>query len=246
VACAQVDFEKQRIGIGLQGAEFGDIFGGFPVHDLAVVEAGFDEHGGIVLAFNIGIRTVGLYVEVVFRKIGIAPFFIFAHGERESGVQHGVEDVDERDVTDNDVEKVGAEIRDGAHEEAASAPAFDGEVFFGGVTLGDEVFSGGDEVGESVELLFHAAGVVPSLAEFTPATNMGIGIDDAAVEETQTVGAEIDRDGDAVAAVAIKEERSGAVTRSVFVKDNGDGDASAVRRGGVEALGNVLRGIVAS
>ena len=45
VAGVHVDVEEERGGVGFEGAELGDVFGGLPVHDLRVVEAGFDEHG---------------------------------------------------------------------------------------------------------------------------------------------------------------------------------------------------------
>src|SRR5262249_57288187 len=40
VTGAHIDFEEERISVTFESAEFGDVFGGFPVHDLTVVEAG--------------------------------------------------------------------------------------------------------------------------------------------------------------------------------------------------------------
>jgi PD-(D/E)XK nuclease superfamily len=43
-----LDLQQQRIMIGLKSAHFGDEFRRFPVHHLAIVEAGGRQHGGII------------------------------------------------------------------------------------------------------------------------------------------------------------------------------------------------------
>ena len=78
----------------------------------------------------------------------------------------------------------------------------------------NEEFSGGNEIGESVEFIAHAAGVVPGFAEFTAAANVRDGEDDAAVEQAEAIRTESDGHRDAVAAVTVEEERSGAVERN--------------------------------
>jgi len=69
VTRAHVDFEEERIGVALDGAELGDVFCGFPVHDLAVVQAGLNEKRGIVRRGEIGVRAVGLHVEVIVGEL---------------------------------------------------------------------------------------------------------------------------------------------------------------------------------
>ncbi len=78
----------------------------------------------------------------------------------------------------------------------------------------NEEFSGGSEIGEGVEFVAHAAGVVPGFAELTAAANVRDGEDDAAVEKAEAIGTESDRHGDAVAAVTVEEQWSGAVKRN--------------------------------
>ncbi len=126
VSCAHVDFEEKRIVVELQGAEFGDVFGGFPVHDLAVVESGLHEDGGIVCGGEICVGAIRLHVEIVGGDLRIAPFFVLADGQRERSVEHGVENVDEGNVADDDAEKIGAHVGDSAHEQTTGTSAFDG------------------------------------------------------------------------------------------------------------------------
>ena len=64
-----------------------------------------------------------------------------------------------------------------------------------------------DEVGEGVELFVHAAGVVPGLAEFAAAADVGDGEGDAAVEQAEAIRIESDGYGDAVAAIAVEKKR---------------------------------------
>ena len=55
-----------------------------------VVDQGVDEH-----------------VEVVGGDLRVAPLFVFSDCERERGIEHGVEDVDERDLADDGAKKIG-------------------------------------------------------------------------------------------------------------------------------------------
>jgi len=116
VACAHVGSQEEGIDIGLEGAEFGGVFGGLPVHDLAVIEGGLDEHGGVVLACEVGVGAIGLHVEIVVFLERVAPLLVFADGEGERGVEHGVEDIHKGDVADDDAKEIGAHVGDGAHE----------------------------------------------------------------------------------------------------------------------------------
>src|SRR5262249_10792373 len=71
-------------------------------------------------------------------------------------------------------------------------------------------------------------------------------VNDAAIEQTETIGGEIDRHGYAVAPITIKEKRCGAVERSRTPSDERDRDLGAVGGGGVEAPADVERWIVAA
>ncbi len=92
----------------------------------------------------------------------------------------------------------------------------------------------------------HAAGIVPGLAEFAAAANVGDSEDDAAVEKAEAIGTEGDGHGDAVAAVTVKQERGAAVAGSVVAVDDRHGDFCAVGGDSVEAFAGVERWIVAA
>src|SRR6267154_962465 len=106
------------------------------------------------------------------------------------------------------------------------------------------MFGGGDEVGEGVALFVHARGIVPGFAEFAAAAHVGDGVDHAAVEKAQAIRTEADWDGDAVAAVAVEEQRSAGVAWSFTAIDDREGNARAIRCGRVQALTDVLLWIV--
>src|SRR5205814_6584848 len=109
---------------------------------------------------------------------------------------------------------IGAHVGDGAHEQAAGAAALDDKFRFAREFLRDEEFSGGNEIGEGVEFVAHAACIVPGFAEFAAAANVRDGEDDATVEKAEAIRTESDRHRDAVAAVPVEEKRSGAVERN--------------------------------
>src|SRR5262249_7685837 len=137
-------------------------------------------------------------------------------------------------------------VSDGTEKKAAGAATFNDQVVRRGVALGDEMLGGGDEIGECVAFVVHAAGIVPRFAELAAAANVRDGVGDAAIKKTEALRAERNGDGDAIAAVAIQEQRRGSVTRSVTATNQGDGDRSAVGRGGVDAFADVLRWVVAA
>src|SRR5439155_23136191 len=95
---------------------------------------------------------------------------------------------------------------------------------------------GSDEVGESVELVAHATGVVPGFAEFASTADVRDGVGDTAVEQAETVRIETDGHGGAVAPVAVEEKRGGAIMGRVLAGDEGDRELCAVGGGGGEAL----------
>src|SRR5258707_476394 len=92
----------------------------------------------------------------------------------------------------------------------------------------------------------HAAGIVPGLAEFAAAANVGDSEDDVAVEKAEAIGTEGDGHGDAVAAVTIKQERGAAIAGSVVAVDDRDGDFCPVGGDSGEAFAGVARWIVAA
>src|ERR1700674_5198000 len=99
---------------------------------------------------------------------------------------------------------------------------------------------GSDKIGEGIALVLHAAGIVPGFPEFTAAANVGDRKDDAAIQKAQTIRTEMDRHGDAVTAVAIKEERGGSIARRVVPIDDRERHARAVGSGSVQPLADIL------
>src|SRR5882724_3261312 len=108
------------------------------------------------------------------------------------------------------------------------------------------MLSSRNKIGERVAFLLHAASIVPGFAQFTSAANVCYRKDDATIQKAQTIRIEIDRHGDAVAAVAIKEERGGAVARRVAPIDDRERHARTVGRGSVQPFADILSWIVAA
>ena len=207
MAGLHVDVEEEWRVVLLEGTEAGDVLGRFPVHDLGVVEAGLDEHGGVVRRLEVLVGRIAVHVGEVVGLVGVSPLFIFGDGEGERGVEHGVHDVYEGDVGEYDAEELRPHIDYGAEEQTAGAAAFDGDAVWGTVALANESFDDRDEIGEGVELGAHFAGVVPVVAEFAAAADVSVGEDKAAVEEREAGGAEADGKGVTIGAVAIDVER---------------------------------------
>src|SRR5205807_409809 len=92
--------------------------------------------------------------------------------------------------------------------------------------------------------LLHAPAVVPGLSEFAAAPNVRNGVDHAALQKTQAIRIEVHGHGDAIAAVAVKKQRSGAIASSVAAIDKRDGNARAVSCAGVQSLADILRSVV--
>ena len=84
---------------------------------------------------------------------------------------------------DDAEEGSGRSVGDGAHEQAAGAAAFDGDA--SGVAVARAVRASVTAM-KSVKVLrlvLHFAGVVPGVAELAAAANVGVGHDDAAIEQ---------------------------------------------------------------
>src|SRR6516165_4238594 len=75
---------------------------------------------------------------------------------------------------------------------------------------------------------------------------MGDSIGNAAVEKAQAVRVEADRHGDAVAAIAVEQERGGAIAGQALAENDGYGQLGAVGGGGVQSFDGISPGIVAS
>ena len=176
----------------------------------------------------------------------IPPFFIFADGERQRSVLHGVQHVDERHLTEDHTKKFRAHVNDTAHQQAAGAAALNGQFFGRSVPLRNQVFGGTDEIGKGILLLLHPPGVVPRLSEFAATADVCDGVNDTAIQEAQTIRIEVHGHRNAVAAIAVKEQRGGAMAGSVPPIHERNRNPRAIQGGRVQALAHILRSIVAA
>ncbi len=109
-----------------------------------------------------------------------------------------------------------------------------------------EVLAGGDEVGEGVALRFALAIGVPGIALVLAAADVGDGIDEAAVDQAEAGCRETRRDRDAVAAIAVEQQRGGAIDRRVTMMHDADRDLGPIAGGRIEAARDVVGRIMAA
>jgi hypothetical protein len=127
VAGCHVALEEQGLAALLERSQLGDILGRFPVHHLAVVQAGADQHGGVSTGGEVGVGAVGLHVVVVFLVLGIAPFEELADGEGQRFIEHRVDDIDEGHLKDRSLAEAGvSQVKRGTHEQTAGGATHDG------------------------------------------------------------------------------------------------------------------------
>src|SRR5207247_3712056 len=81
VARRHVGLEEERALVGLQRPELRHVLRGLPVHDLAVVEGGLDEHGGVRLPRQVRVGAVRLEVVVLVLLLGVPPLLELADRE---------------------------------------------------------------------------------------------------------------------------------------------------------------------
>src|SRR6185503_12988011 len=94
-----------------------------------------------------------------------------------------------------------------------------------GIAFLDQKLARGDEVGEGVELLLALAVGVPAITLVLAAADVGDGEDETAIDEAEPAGREACRHGDAVGAIAVEEERRGAVERRPLLVEQRNGHA---------------------
>ncbi len=177
---------------------------------------------------------------------GVAPFGPFGRGQRQLAVEHGVEHVDEGHVGDDRGEEFGREIGHRPHQHAPRAAAMGDDAPLRGVAGLDQRMAAGDEIRKGVGLLLALAVHVPAPSLLGAASHMGDGVDEAAVDEREQVGAEGGRHQRAVGAVAVEQERRGAVQGQVAPVQERDRHRLPVRRRGEEAARDVILRSVAA
>ena len=116
--------EEERILVRLQGPQLGHIFGRLEVLDLGILQPRRHEQGRVFLGLDLVVGRIREHVVVVFFDLGIPPFVELPGRQRDRLVQHGRDDVDERNADDGALEEVRPHVDDGAHEQPPGAPAF--------------------------------------------------------------------------------------------------------------------------
>ena len=195
---------------------------------------------------KIVVGGVGAHPEVLRFDRGITPFEVFGGGQRQGGVEHGVQDIDERDFDDGSAEQLGAEVEHRPHQQAAGAATAGDKLRGLGVAGAGEILGASDEVGERGLLVLHAASFAPRFAELAAAANVGDGENDAPVQQTEARERKTRRHAAPVAAVAVKVERLRAGDATICAVDEGHGDFHAVIGGDPNALALVVGRIVAA
>ena len=211
-------FSSSRFWLGVEVAQPRDPLGRLPIGDARVGQPGVGEDVRIGLGRHVVVGRIGADdLEIRLGLDRVAPFRPLRRRQRQALVQHGVEHVDERHVGDDAEEQVGRHVGDHAHQHAAGRAAVGDDAAAPGVAFPDQELARGDEVGEGVELLLALALRIPAIALVLAAADVGDGEDEAAVDEAEPAGREACRDGDAVGAVAVEEERRGAVERRALL-----------------------------
>ena len=114
-----------------------------------------------------------------------------AGGWRQIGIEQGVEDIDKGNARDDAGEQVGPHVGNRAHQRAARGIAERHDASGRPVAGFGQIFGDRDEIRESVDLVLAASGIVPTLALFAPAADVGDGVDEAAVDQREQIGIEI-------------------------------------------------------
>ena len=105
-------------------------------------------------------------------------------------------------------------------EQAAIGAALDGQLLRRGPALLDEPFGRGDEVVEDVLLAELRAGLMPLLAIFAAATNIGNRKHSAHFHPRHSTDTECRRDGNIESSITVKQNRIVAVElQTLFVRD---------------------------
>ena len=192
---------------------------------------------------EIVVGTVGTHPAILFLDVRVAPLDVFLGRQRERGVEHRVQHVDERHLHDRRLKKIRALVEHGAHQQAARAAAGGDELLRRGPTVLHKPLRAVHEIVERIHLLVHAPGLAPLLAEFAATADVRDGVDHAAVEQRHPRGAERVGHAHTVGAVAVEVEWLRLLAVEVGAVDEIDRDFDAVARNGPHALGAVVLGV---
>ncbi len=199
MAGVHVDLEQHRPVAGRAAPDLGRPLGWLPVGHARVRQAAGGQDRRIGQGRHIVVGAVGGDV-VIGRRVlqRIAPLGPLRRGQRQVGVAHGVEHVDERHRRDDPSPQVGPHVGRRAHQHAAGRAAVGHDAAGLAVAFLDQVLGAGDEVGEGILLLVLAAVEEPAPALLRAAADVGGGPDPAAVDQRQVADRERGLHGRAV------------------------------------------------
>ena len=203
MAGAHLRLQDDRAVAAVGGPKLRHPFRGLPVRDARVVEAAGDQQRGVPGLVDVVVGRVALDVRVELRLARITPLVVLVDGERQLVVEHRRQGVDERHLGDGAAEQLGPGVEHRADEEAACAPAPDGQAFRRRVALRDQVLGACDEVVERVALAQKLAALVPLPPHLAAAANVSYGEREATVEQAEPRGIEHRVVGVLVGAVAV-------------------------------------------
>ena len=201
----------------------------------------------IVNFANILIRRIGLdggVVGCVFD--GVTPFGPFRGRQRQRVVQHGGQHVDKRYFGNSGAKQVGCQIHRGTDQQPAGATAVNGDIAGLRPAAFDKGAGGGGKIFKAVCFFGPAPLHEPVMSARLAAAYMRDGIDEAARNEAQTGYRKTGRNGDAISAIPIKQNRGRAVQRRVAVINNRDRHFCTVMAGCCDAAGHIFGGVVAA
>src|SRR5690606_29826658 len=108
---------------------------------------------------------------------------VLGDGQRQLGVEHGVEYIDKRHLGDGRGKQLGALVEHGTDQQATCAAAADDQLRWAGQAAGDQLFSTVNEVTEAVFLVCQLASAIPGFAELATAAHMGDSENEATLQQ---------------------------------------------------------------
>jgi len=96
MSSSHVGLHEQHRVVGLERAQLGTELGRLPVLHSRVVQAGLDEHVGVVLCLEVVVRRVAQHVLVLLLDVWVAPLLPFGHGQWNVLVEQRADDINER------------------------------------------------------------------------------------------------------------------------------------------------------
>lgn len=225
------DANQVRLRAEVSSLKGSDILEGMAWHDAVVRVGGRGQDRGIIPAWHyVVVGRIGTEIAEIRLLRGVSEI---GHPQLSAGEPVVAKHVHDADACKGSRKQVRALVDDGADEKAAAGFALDRQPSGGRGPTSFQIFAGGDEIVEDVLFFFKPARIVPRLAVFAAATNVGHRQHAALFHPGEPRGRPDGYHADTEAAIAIEQGRSGA--GRVSPPDDEHRNARAVL-GGVEAL----------